>query len=94
MRKLFALALLLTAVGAEAEFCNWGFVGPRKYKCEEQNYIFGSPICDSGRYKNIFCHEQFFADGKACSEDASEATKLCYEKFEKEVLAKQKKNTK
>ena len=61
-----------------ADNCNWGSLGVREFTCEEKVYIYGSATCRSGNYPSIFCKKEYKNNGKACFNDNSQETQLCY----------------
>jgi hypothetical protein len=63
------------------EWCNWGFAGPQVITCNGQKFVYGSAFCPSGMYRNIFCKEELSENGKGCSEDNSDITTSCYNRF-------------
>ncbi len=77
-RILFLFFISLVSIYAHADFCNWGFVGPKRHKCNGETYYYGTAACSSGFYQNIFCHERFNQDGRACGDDNSPDTVECY----------------
>lgn len=82
-RILFVILISLTSLSAFAEFCNWGYVGPKIHKCNRETYYYGTAACDSGFYQNIYCHERFNQDGRACADDNSPETIECYNRMVK-----------
>jgi hypothetical protein len=75
---LLIISNLLFFNFSQAEFCNWGFVGPKIISCKGEKYYFGTAACDSGIYRNLFCHEKFNQSGKECSDDVLPETIRCY----------------
>ncbi len=70
-----------TVAFAQSEFCNWGFAGPQVYRCNGETYYHGTAACNSGIYRDIFCHERFNQNGRACSDDNSRETIDCYNRL-------------
>lgn len=83
MRKnlFFILFVIFYASFSHAEFCNWGYAGPKIFRCNGENYYSGTAACNSGLYRNIFCHERFNQSGKECSDDNSPETMECYNRM-------------
>lgn len=71
----------LFSFSAYAEFCNWGYAGPKIHRCNGENYYYGIAACDSGIYQDIFCHERFNQNGRACAADNSPETMECYNRM-------------
>jgi hypothetical protein len=75
MKKFTLMTLIfLLSTPSFAEFCNWGFVGPKKIKCDGEVYISGTVICGSELYRDVFCHSSKSHSGKDCAEDNSQQT--------------------
>ncbi|RYZ70447.1 MAG: hypothetical protein EOP05_13275 [Proteobacteria bacterium] len=74
---LVAIAVLLAGPLAQAGFCNWGFVGPKAFKCRGEDYVYGTAACSDGMYSKIFCRTSKMNDGKECADDNAENTLAC-----------------
>jgi hypothetical protein len=84
MKVYLSIIIALTAISQFAqadEFCNWGFAGPKVFRCDGKNYVYGTAACPSGIYRAAFCQEKNMDDGKACSNDNEPATIDCYNKM-------------
>ena len=81
MKTFFLLILTLSPAASQAEFCNWGFAGPKIYRCNGENYYHGNAACNSGLYRDIFCNAKLYQNGQACSDDNSAETLECYSKM-------------
>jgi hypothetical protein len=93
MKTILISLLLLFVSQARAEFCDWGFVGPKIYRCDDQNYYYGTAACRTGFYSNIFCNSKYSQDGKACADDDSPETIKCYNRMNKIYTHSDKKNS-
>jgi hypothetical protein len=72
----------------QADFCNWGFAGPKHYRCDGVNYVYGSAADGSGFYRSLFCRDSLSDDCRDCRDDNAPATIACYNKM---VASKQSK---
>ena len=77
---LFSIFMLFAPV-SHAEFCNWGFAGPKVHRCNGENYYHGTAACNSGLFRDVFCHERFNQNGQACADDNSAETMACYNRM-------------
>lgn len=79
---LFALAITLSFSSQAEEVCRWVTTPPSVYRCNGQNYVYGSMICtESGYIKNIFCSEKFSDDSVRCRGETSQYLRGCYNKM-------------
>lgn len=74
---MLVLTFLSISALAQEEDCNWGFVGPKQFQCNGQVYIYGSAICQSVFFSDLFCHKSLSRSAFTCSKDQSLETKKC-----------------
>lgn len=74
---IFGLLVLFLGAQAQAEYCNWGFRPPDRFKCEGEEFVYGSPACQSGIYSKVFCRASESGSGRACADDNESITLRC-----------------
>lgn len=65
----------------EGGYCNWGYAGRQYFRCNGETFVYGSAVCDSGFYSNVFCRSELSSNGKACANDNSSVTVSCYKQL-------------
>ncbi len=63
--------------------CSWGFVGPKRFNCLNNTYVYGSVMCGVN-VRQAFCEQRFSHDVSTCIADNSPNTQSCNQQMQRQ----------